>query len=66
MFSYQLMQASNTKRQAQTISAKKWHLGSKKPMLRVIGMKEHTMTTSDTYSIVTAAAVLFVMAASTI
>jgi hypothetical protein len=29
-------------------------------------MKEHNMTTSDTYSIVTAAAVLLVMAASTI
>jgi len=29
-------------------------------------MKERTMTTSDTYSIVAAAAVLFVMAASTI
>jgi hypothetical protein len=28
--------------------------------------EEHTMTTSDTFSIVTAAAVLFVMAASTI
>lgn len=35
-------------------------------MLGVIDVKEHTMTTSDTYSIVTAAAVLFVMAASTI
>jgi len=29
-------------------------------------MKERNMTTSDTYSIVTAAAVLLVMAASTI
>jgi len=66
MFSSQLIQASNTKRQAQTISAKKWHLGSKKPPSRVIGMKEHTMTTSDTYSIVTAAAVLVLMAAAAI
>jgi hypothetical protein len=29
-------------------------------------VKEHNMTTSETYSIVTAAAVLLVMAASTI
>ena len=35
-------------------------------MLNVIGMKEHTMTTSDTYSIVTAAAVLALMAVTAI